>query len=65
MSLLGTDCATCAHKGHCDFLLGYRTAWCKVESLLENLTKSYYCGTITMKCDYYEQKEENGYGYEL
>ena len=55
MSLLGTDCVTCARKGHCEYLLGYRTVWCKVESLLENLTKLFYCGTITMKCDYYEE----------
>lgn len=37
-------------------MLGFRTAWCKVESLYENLTKEFYCGTITMKCDNYEDE---------
>lgn len=66
MSLLGTNCTNCRNNDCCSLILGFRTAWCKIESLYENLTKDFYCGTITMKCDSYSQKEENdnehGYG---
>lgn len=62
MNVAGNDCVKCANKSHCEYLLGYRTAWCKIDSLLENLTKTFYCGTIIMRCDYYE---ENTNEYEL
>lgn len=60
MSLLGTDCVNCKNKDNCSLLLGFRTAWCKVESLIENLTKQFYCGTINMKCENYIDKDDIG-----
>lgn len=56
--LQGNNCEQCDFRDNCRLLLGYRTVWCRIESVLQNLTNMDFEGTINMKCESYMNHKE-------